>query len=60
MHLWTLDFFVREQDYFAMEILDGHLHVHLDLGTGAVKIRASRMPLDDGAWHKVTVPTSRC
>ncbi len=51
---------MREQDYFAMEILDGHLHVHLDLGTGAVKIRASRMPLDDGAWHKVTVPTSRC
>ena len=41
------------QDYFAMELLDGHLHVHLDLGSGAAKIRASRFTLDDGSWHQV-------
>ena len=36
-----------------MELLDGHLHVHLDLGSGAVKVRASRFALDDGSWHTV-------
>lgn len=36
-----------------MELLDGHLHVHLDLGSGSVKIRASRVPLNDGRWHQV-------
>lgn len=41
------------QDYFAMELLDGHMYVHLDLGSGAVKIRASRRPLNDGVWHDV-------
>ena len=41
------------QDYFAIELLDGHLHVHLDLGSGAIKIRASRIQLFDGNWHRV-------
>jgi neurexin len=41
------------QDYFAIEMLDGHLHVHLDLGSGAIKIRASRVQLHDGNWHRV-------
>ena len=41
------------QDYFAIELLDGHLHVHLDLGSGAIKIRASRIQLNDGNWHRV-------
>ena len=43
----------RLQDYFAMELLDGHLYVHLDLGSGAAKVRASRFELNDGAWHRV-------
>ena len=47
------------QDYFAMELLDGHLHVHLDLGSGAVKVRASRTPLNDGAWHEVELTLKR-
>lgn len=36
-----------------MELLDGHMYVHLDLGSGAVKIRASRTQLNDGLWHHV-------
>ena len=43
------------QDYFAMELLGGHLHVHLDLGSGSVKVRASRVALNDGEWHSVEV-----
>ena len=42
-----------------MELLDGHLHVHLDLGSGAVKVRASRTPLNDGAWHEVELTLKR-
>ncbi|XP_071747001.1 neurexin 1 isoform X2 [Lepeophtheirus salmonis] len=47
------------KDYFAFEILDGHLYVHLDLGSGPVKIRASRTPLNDGAWHHVELTLSQ-
>ena len=39
--------------FFAMELFDGHLFVHLNLGTGAAKVRASRKPLTDGNWHRV-------
>jgi neurexin len=42
-----------------MELLDGHLHVHLDLGTGSVNIRASRVPLNDGQWHHVELTLKR-
>jgi len=42
-----------------MELLDGHLHVHLDLGSGPVKLRASRYPLNDGRWHRVEMTLKR-
>ena len=49
-----LGFFLHHsQDFFAMELFDGHLFVHLNLGTGAAKVRASRKPLNDGNWHRV-------
>ena len=47
------------QDYFAMELLEGHLRVHLDLGTGPVNVRASRLPLNDGQWHHVELNLKR-
>ena len=38
-----------------MELLEGYLYLHLDLGSGAVKIRASDQLLNDGDWHSVEV-----
>lgn len=35
-----------------MEILNGHVYVHMDLGSGSVKVRASRRRVDDGQWHE--------
>ena len=29
----------------------GHLYLHLDLGTGHVKMRVSHARIDDGKWH---------
>ena len=46
-------FLIMLQDYFAMELIDGQLYVHLDLGTGAVKKKASRNRLNDGDWHRI-------
>jgi len=37
--------------FFGMEMFSGHLYLHLDLGTGHVKIRVSQMRIDDGKWH---------
>ncbi|KAK9716993.1 Laminin G domain [Popillia japonica] len=41
-------------DLFAIEIYNGQLYVHLDLGSGPSKQRASRRRVDDGSWHEVT------
>ncbi|XP_054706570.1 neurexin-1-like [Uloborus diversus] len=42
-------------DVFAIELLDGHVHLTLGLGSGAAKVRASARRCDDGAWHSVTL-----
>ena len=36
-----------------MEVFEGHLYVHLNLGTGSAKVRASRKRVNDGDWHRV-------
>lgn len=41
-----------------MELLNGHIYIHLDLGSGATKVRASRRRVDDGIWHELTVRRS--
>ncbi|KAG5887691.1 hypothetical protein JTB14_002012 [Gonioctena quinquepunctata] len=41
-------------DLFAVEIYNGHIYIHLDLGSGPSKQRGSRRRIDDGAWHEVT------
>lgn len=40
---------------FAIELLNGHIYVHVDLGSGAIKVRGSRRRVDDGAWHELTL-----
>ncbi|XP_043272551.1 neurexin-3 isoform X2 [Venturia canescens] len=42
-------------DLFAFEILDGHLYVHIDLGSGPIKVKASRRRVDNGTWHDVSL-----
>ena len=46
-------------DFFAMELLDGYIYLHLNLGSGSLKLRGSNRKLDDGAWHKVDVTRNR-
>lgn len=40
-------------DFFAMEIIDGHFYLVMDLGTGAIKEKVSRSPVDNGMPHVV-------
>ncbi|XP_024942008.1 neurexin-1 isoform X3 [Cephus cinctus] len=42
-------------DLFAFEMLGGHLYLHADLGSGPVKVRASKRRVDDGTWHDVAL-----
>ncbi|XP_041968966.1 neurexin-1 isoform X4 [Aricia agestis] len=39
-------------DLFAVEILNGYIYVHMDLGSGGVRVRASRRRVDDSHWHE--------
>ncbi|XP_050354320.1 neurexin-1 isoform X6 [Nymphalis io] len=39
-------------DLFAVEILNGYIYVHVDLGSGGVRVRASRRRVDDSHWHE--------
>ncbi|XP_017771732.1 PREDICTED: neurexin-1a-like, partial [Nicrophorus vespilloides] len=41
-------------DLFAIEVYNGHIYVHLDLGAGPSKQRGSMRRIDDGSWHEVT------
>ena len=36
-----------------MELFEGQLFVHLNLGSGSTKVRASRKTLNDGDWHRI-------
>ena len=36
-----------------MELFEGHLYVHLNLGSGATKVKASRKTLNDNDWHRI-------
>lgn len=42
-------------DVFAVEIMDGHLYVLLDLGAGLVKVKASQGLISDGLPHTVSI-----
>lgn len=44
----------RQTDLFAVELLNGHIYIHLDLGSGPSKVRASRRRVDDGTWHELS------
>ena len=46
-------------DFFAIELLEGYLYLHLDLGSGALRSRTSNARLDDGRWHKVDLVRER-
>ncbi|XP_048392718.1 neurexin 1a isoform X36 [Stegostoma tigrinum] len=40
-------------DFFAIEMLDGHLYLLLDMGSGAIKTRATQRKVNDGEWYHV-------
>ncbi|KAK3867252.1 hypothetical protein Pcinc_027284 [Petrolisthes cinctipes] len=42
-------------DFFALELLEGHLFLHLNLGSGSRRIKATNRRVDDGWWHEVTL-----
>jgi len=47
--------FVLQADFFAFELLNGHIYLHLDLGSGGVKVKATTRRVDDGTWHEATL-----
>ncbi|XP_072523265.1 neurexin 1a isoform X7 [Salminus brasiliensis] len=40
-------------DFFAIEMLDGHLFLLLDMGSGTTKTRAVNKKVNDGEWYHV-------
>uniref|UniRef100_A0A3B3RD11 Neurexin 1b n=1 Tax=Paramormyrops kingsleyae TaxID=1676925 RepID=A0A3B3RD11_9TELE len=40
-------------DFFAMEMLDGHLYLLLDMGSGTTKTKAINKKVNDGEWYHV-------
>nr|CAD7261985.1 unnamed protein product [Timema shepardi] len=46
----------REQDFLAVELVNGHLHYIFNLGDGPVRVRDNaRNSLNDNKWHAVTI-----
>jgi len=42
-----------------LELFESYLYLHLDLGSGALRMRTSNSPVDDGNWHKVEFVRNR-
>ncbi|XP_076366546.1 neurexin 1-like [Tachypleus tridentatus] len=40
-------------DFFAFELLAGHVYLLLNLGSGSVKVKATTRRVDDGHWHRI-------
>ncbi|XP_039995366.1 neurexin-1a isoform X4 [Xiphias gladius] len=40
-------------DFFAIEMLDGHLYLLLDMGSGTTKTKAINKKVNDGEWYHV-------
>ncbi|XP_024140878.1 neurexin 1a isoform X8 [Oryzias melastigma] len=40
-------------DFFAIEMLDGHLYLLLDMGSGTTKTKAIDRKVNDGEWYHV-------
>lgn len=45
--------FYLQVDFFAIEMLDGHLYLLLDMGSGTTKTKAVSKKVNDGEWHHV-------
>ncbi|XP_023227763.1 neurexin-3-like [Centruroides sculpturatus] len=44
-----------EGNYFALELLDGHIFLLLNLGSDTVKVQATSRKVADGHWHTVSL-----
>ncbi|XP_041428925.1 neurexin-3 isoform X17 [Xenopus laevis] len=42
-------------DFFAVELLDGHLYLLLDMGSGTIKVKATNKKANDGEWCHVDI-----
>ncbi|XP_076046488.1 neurexin 1 isoform X2 [Oratosquilla oratoria] len=42
-------------DFFALELLEGHVYLQLNLGSGSRRVKATNRRIDDGTWHEVTL-----
>ncbi|KAI1286229.1 Neurexin-1 [Halotydeus destructor] len=43
----------HEPDVLALELLDGHLFMLINLGAGPVKVKGSIKKINDGQWHLI-------
>ncbi|XP_077470380.1 neurexin-1a-like isoform X6 [Stigmatopora argus] len=44
---------ILKVDFFAIEMLDGHLYLLLDMGSGTTKTKAVNKKVNDGEWYHV-------
>ncbi|CAG5072892.1 Protein of unknown function, partial [Cotesia congregata] len=45
----------HDTDLFGFELLDGHLYLHIDLGSGYLKKRVSKYRIDNSTWHDIAL-----
>ncbi|XP_042239810.1 neurexin-1-like isoform X1 [Homarus americanus] len=53
--MFSSGFVAAQGDFFALELLEGHLYLHLNLGSGSRRVKATNRRVDDGWWHEVTL-----
>ncbi|XP_014675683.1 PREDICTED: neurexin-1b-like [Priapulus caudatus] len=42
-------------DFFTFELMEGHVYMVMNLGSGVTKVKATNRRVDDGEWHTVSL-----
>ena len=50
----TFSFEYSQGDFFAMEMMDGQVYLHLNLGSGSRKVKVTIRRVDDSRWHEIS------
>lgn len=51
-------FFCWQRDFLAMELLEGHVRLTFDLGSGVLTLMSQRK-YNTGMWYKITLQRNK-
>ena len=58
MIFWLGDLLKANKDYLFIGLLEGHLNININLGSGDYLLAFNVTRIDDGQWHQIDIVRS--